>query len=151
MTATVQTAGRKALTYAENELGVHAVYQEAQNFRAALDDTLTELGAARDKKRAVEVMLQDAELHVISEERSANPEMSQAQMDKHIKVVLSKNASIRALREQILEIVGDVEGLEFDRTMSETDIKIAVARLHELGGYFEYLAAVKRAESSNNS
>jgi hypothetical protein len=52
------------------------------------------------------------------------------------------------LRGELLESIGDVEGLEYDRAMNETDIKIAVARLHELGGYFEYLAAIKRAESS---
>jgi hypothetical protein len=148
MTAATQTAGRKALVYAEVTLGVHDVYEEALAFRAGLDETLTALGEARDKKRAVEVMLQDAEMNVISEERSTHPEMSQAQMDKHVKVALSKNDTIRALRQQLLESVGDVEGLEFDRTMNETDIKIAVARLHELGGYFEYLAAIKRAESS---
>jgi len=148
MTAATQTAGRKGLVYAEVTLGVHDVYEEALAFRAALDATLTALGEARDKKRAAEAMLQDAEMNIVAEERGAHPEMSQAQMDKHVKVALSKDTTVRTLRDQLLESIGDVEGLEYDRAMNETDIKIAVARLHELGGYFEYLAAIKRAESS---
>jgi hypothetical protein len=43
-------------------------------------------------------------------------------------------------------VTGDVEGLEFDKAIHEADIKIAVARMQELGGYFAYLAAVKESE-----
>lgn len=135
--------GVKALRYAEVELGVHSVHGNALEARERLDTVLTELSAARDKKREVEYILQDRELLLAGEERSKHSDMSAAAMDKHMKVVLTNDDEVRQLREQHIKIVGDIEGLEYDKTMAETDIKIAVARMHELGGYFEYLAAIK--------
>lgn len=137
------TDGVKALRYAEENLGVHSVYEGAIEARDRLDGILTDLAGLRDKKRDLEYRLQDLELEVASDERGKHADMSQAAMDKHLKVVLHNNTDVRELREQLSKTVSDIEGLEFDRSIAETDIKIAVSRLHELGGYLEYLAAIK--------
>lgn len=143
MSTSTPSPAAKALAYAENELKVHTVYQEALEARGKLDKTLTDLGEVRDKKRDVEARLSDAELEIASDERGKHPDMSQAQMDKHLKVALHNSTEVRELREQLIQVVNDADGLEFDKAMHETDIKIAVARLTELGGYLNYLAAIK--------
>lgn len=141
----------KALKYAEDTLLVHEVYADAKIARERLDDTLTELGKERDKKRDLEFRLHDAEMEVASQEYGKHPDMAQTRMDKHLKVAITQDDTCRELREQLSRTTGDIEGLEYDKTIAEVDIKIAVSRMGELGGYLNYLAEIKRAASANNS
>lgn len=145
------SAGLKALRYAEEQLEVNKVYEGVLESRNKLDSVLTELGDLRDKKRAIQAALQDKEMLLSADEWSTHPDMSAARMEKHIKVVYSNDDEIREMREGLAKVSGDIEGLEFDRDIHETDIRIAVARLHELGGYLSYLAAIKQGELSSKS
>lgn len=139
--------GRKALVYAEETLGVHEVYKRAETARATLDTVLTELSATRDRLRDMEFRLSDRENEVAADERGKHPDMSVSGMEKHLKVALNNDDATRELREQIAKLKSDVEGLDYDRHMSDTDIRIAVARMEQLGGYFHYLAVVKEISS----
>lgn len=138
----------KALKYAEENLGVHKVYDDAHAGRLRLDDILTDLGKARDRKRDLEFRLHDTEMEIASAEYGKHPDMAQTRMDKHLKQALSKDDSWRELREQLSKITGDIEGLEYDRAVAEVDIKIAISRMSELGGYLVYLAEIKRAANT---
>lgn len=141
----------KALDYAEQQLGVHEVYEQARKARNDLDECLTRLSEARDKKRDLEFRLSDREMEIAADERGRHPDMSQAAMDKHLKQAFAQDDSWRELREQLSKVIGDAEGYEYDKAIHETDIRIAVARLQELGGYFNYLAAVKQADEANKT
>jgi len=133
----------KALSYAEDTLGVHSVYDDAVAFRDKLDKILTDLSEARDSRRDIEMKITDREMEITSDQRSKHPDMPVTRWDKHIKESFRDDDEMRALREQNFKVVGDIEGLEFDKQMCETDIKIGIARMTELGGYLQYLAAVK--------
>lgn len=142
----------KALEYAENKLGVNLVYEDALKNRDQLDALMTELGDARDKKRIVEAKIQDREFEIMSDERSAHPEMSAAAMDKHLKLAYHSDPSLLLLRTEHVAAINDLDGLELDRSVLEIDIRIAVSRLTELGGYFQYLAVIKaQATSTDNT
>lgn len=141
----------KALTYAEQTLGVHFVYDKALATRDKLDAVLGELGLARDRKRDLEFRLNDREMMVTSDEYGRHADMAQGRMDKHVKVALSQDDEWRELREQLSKTLGDIEGLEFDKSMHEVDIKISISRMGELGGYLTYLAEVKRAANTNDT
>ena len=144
-------SGLKALKYAEDNLGVHRVWLDAQAAREKLDALLTELSEARDTKRELELQLHDREMQVAAAEYGKHPDMAQTRMDKHLKQALSQDAGWRELRNAISKMTGEIEGLDYDRLITDADIKIAVARLQELGGYFTYLAAIKQAENSYHS
>jgi chromosome segregation ATPase len=135
----------KALEYAEDTLGVHKIYEDAQTARKDLDECLTKLSEARDKKRDLEFRIADHEQEVAADEWGKHPDMAQTRMDKHLKNALWRNDDWRELREQLSKVTGDVEGLEYDRAVAEADLRIAVSRMQELGGYLQYLAAVKLA------
>lgn len=145
------SSGLKALKYAEDNLGVHRVHEEAVAYRNGLDEVLTELSDSRDHKRDLELQLHDREMQVAAAEYGKHPDMAQTRMDKHLKQALSQDAGWRELRNAISKVTGKIEGLDYDRAILEADIKIAVARLQELGGYLTYLAAIKQAENSYNS
>jgi hypothetical protein len=139
--------GAKALAYAES-LGVHSVHTELLAKRGELDQCLTEIATLRDKKRDDENLLLDREMELLAEERGKHPDHSQAAMDRHLKVVHWSDERCRELRGALAQVSSDLDGLQFDRDMLETDIKIGVARLQELGGYFQYLASIKQAETA---
>lgn len=136
----------KALAYAENTLGVHTVYQQALDNRTELDKVLTELSEQRDIRRGLEQLQADAEMEVVIEQRGKHPDMAVTRWDKHIKEAFQQNDVVRTVRQNLAAATSTIEGLEYDRTMLETDIKIAIGRMNELGGYFHYLAEVKKSQ-----
>lgn len=139
----------KALTYAEDTLGVHTVYEGALTRRNDLDGVLTALAEVRDNRRDIELKITDREMEVTITERSKHPDMAVTRWDKHIKESFRDDDELRALREQQFKVQGDIEGLEFDKQICETDIKIAMSRMNELGGYLHYLAEVKAASTAS--
>lgn len=151
MTDKPESAGLKALRYAEDQLGVHAIYKSAQGARTKLDDLLTELSELRDKRRDIQSRLSDKEMEVSADEWGKHPDMSAARMEKHVKVAYSNDGEIRGYREELIKMSNDIEGLEFDKEILEKDIQIAVARMQELGGYLNYLAAIKQSESAKTA
>jgi hypothetical protein len=140
-----------AVEYAENTLGVHEILAGALKAREDLDKVYTELSEQRDAKRLAEQNLADREMELAIEERGRHPEMSQAQMDKHIKAVYFKDETWRRLRDELREMTDALDGMEFDRRIKERDIEIGCARMNELGGYLAYLAAVKNASTAKTT
>lgn len=127
---------------AEESLGIQAVYDAAQTARTTLDETLNLLADARDRRRNIEGEIADHETVVIQGVWSANPELAQVRLDKLVKNELNQATSLRELRQQLHSVTSEIEGLEYDRAMAETDIKIAVARMTELNGYLVFIAAL---------
>lgn len=151
MPTTQPSTGGKALRYAEETLGVHEIFTECVDARNRLDKVLTDLADLRDKRREAEEALRDREIEVAEEEWANHPEFSATKMDGHLKTIRHTDTFCRAARSKISDIASSIEGLDFDKLMLETDIKIAVARMIELGGYFNYLAAVKQANKASDT
>lgn len=133
----------KALHYAENILDVHGPLRKANQARENLDDLYSRIDKHSDQKRTVVAAIKDREMEIVSDERGSNPDMSQAQMDRHLKVVMHNDAALIKLRDELENIDSVLDGCELDAKICSKDIDIAVARMNELGGYFSYLAAVK--------
>ena len=79
------------------------------------------------------------------DERGKHSDLSATAMKEHLKIVVFKDAAWRKLRDEIRELADQIDGAEMDRKIKERDIEIACARMHELGGYLNYLAAAKNA------
>lgn len=143
---TEQSPARKALDYAEGVLGVNSVYNECLARRGALDSVMLELEAKKNERRERESFLRDREMELIEVERAANPTESQAAFERRFKVVLSNDGDVRECRDQLSYLAGEIGELEYKESILSKDIQIFVARMHELGGYFSYLAEVKRSQ-----
>lgn len=133
----------KSLAYAENELGVHEVFEEAEKARAKLDATYSELSEKRDYRRELEAKLDDLMMIVAEDERGKHPDMSQAQMDKHVKIAYSKSVPIVDTRNMLRQLTNDIEGLEYDESYLKHKTSILTARMTQLGGYLNFLAVIK--------
>lgn len=134
---------RKALDYAEQDLGVHAVHEQALKGRDSLDVALKALAFTQDRKRRITENLTVREAELGIEERGKHPDMAQGTMDKHLKHSIQKDAKHASLRKELADAISEAEGLENEITILKRDIDIAVARMNELGGYFSYLSAIK--------
>lgn len=142
------SAGRKAVSYAEDTLGVNEIHLVALTARTELDASFTKISELKDFKRNAEQKVSERELELIGDEHGRHPELSVAAMERHLKLELPKDPLLRELRGNVTMAISDIEGVEYDIRVFEADVRIAVARLNELGGYLTYLAAVKSAETA---
>jgi hypothetical protein len=136
----------QALDYAENTLGVHKVHDEAEALVAELDNALGLLDAAIDARRSLDEQIEDRHMELLIEERGKAADISQAAMDRRLKEVYHKDGTLKVLRSQRNAKAGEASGLELDIDYIKYRLKVKVARMEELGGYFQFLAAVKNAE-----
>lgn len=137
----------KALKYAEDNLGVHTVYDEALSLRGELDGVFTDLDKAQDQKRQLVDEVADREADLLSDERGKHSDMSATALAEHMKVIKRKDTFLHELRSKLSEVSGAISGMEYDADLLKLSIKIKVARLEELGGYLHYLAVLKEAET----
>jgi hypothetical protein len=137
-----------ALDYAENYLGVHKVHVEAESVLAELNEALSDLDSAIDDRRNTDEKIANREMELLIEERGKAAEISQAAMDRRLKEVYHKDETLRKLRVERNTYASVASGLELDIEHLKYRLKVKVARMEELGGYFNFLAAVKNAETS---
>lgn len=133
----------KALKYAEEQLGANSVFEAAQHMRDEVELFGNELVELRHKKRELDASLVDREMILASEERGKHPEMSATAMEAHMRRVKNNDDEHREIRDLINITLRKIDNGEHQKTLKELDVKIAVSRLQELGGYFVYLAAIK--------
>lgn len=101
-------------------------------------DLLTE---ARHMVRTLDAAITDREMELYSEHRGQFE--SQAAFDKGIKPILQADETLRNLRRDIMAQRQLEDEAEHNSKQTEHAIRIACARLTELGGLLNFYAAVK--------
>jgi hypothetical protein len=141
----------KALDYAEKTLGVHSVYDEARSVQEQHARAMTDLADFFRVKRKVTSEIADREADVIVDERSKHPDHSHAAMERHLKTEFRRDAKLQELRGRLLDIDSAIDEAEFRSRSYEAQLRLLTARIEQLGGYFNYLAAVKTAGQSDKT
>lgn len=139
-----------AVEYAETKLDVHGILDRTIVAREDLDKVYTLLAEQRDARRGTLASIEDREMTLAIDERGKHSDMSQAAMDKHLKMVFFKDDHLIVLRNTLGVIEDAIDGAEYDRRIHEKTIEIGCARMNQLGGYLNYLAAVKMATVSSS-
>lgn len=137
-----------ALAYAETTLGVHTVFEEANVLDGQLNELLTALDKAQDERRALDESINEAEMDLLIAERGKHPDHSEAAFGRHLKEVVHKDQPLKLLRLKRGMKAGECSGLELDIEYTKSRIRTMQARMVELGGYLQYLAACKLAEQT---
>lgn len=141
---------KNPVKYAEEDLGVHTTYQELLDLEVALRASHEKLRTYLTAKRALVTSVIDREMEVTSDERG-RVDISQTAFDKHIKSVLNGEPALRALKEQLAVAERAIDETEHSIREIELQMKNRQARLRQLGGYLEYLATAKQAQSIEKS
>ena len=130
--------------YAEDTLGVHTVFDATKTVldgRTSHQRTLVSLLA---RKRELAERYLQAEALLISSERGANPELSQAAFDRHFKTTAALDDDLRDLRDQQHAVQHEIDVIEADLKAYEASLRMNVARMEELGGLLHFFAAAKQ-------
>lgn len=138
-------ATHPAIQYAE-DLGLHEVYERGQKARELIDQSMSTLSESRDERRALDEKISYREMDIQIEARVAHPDHSLAAWERDTKTAQHLDTELRDLKRRHRELTDQIEGIEYDLKVLDTDIRLCSARMVELGGYFEYLASAKRAE-----
>lgn len=135
--------------YAEKALQVHKVYEEAVAAEAELQTIHNELAQCKIKENSLQQNISDREMDLLSEERGKHPEMSQAGMERHLKLVLHVDTAYREMIRELMEVHDTQTAQNANRSITESKVRVLTARMTELGGYLHYLAAAKESQTAN--
>jgi len=148
MSSAQQSPAAKAIGYAEETLRVHHTYVEAERARAELEKAATKIAEWNALRREAEEALKDRDMELTANSWADHPDFSATKMEGFVRSLKQSDEFSRILRKKLSEYAGQLQRAEHDKLMAETDIRIAVARMNELGGYLSYLAAVKQANNT---
>lgn len=139
-----------ALAYAENNLEVHSVYQEALEAREELESVLRQIIREQFQRRLLTEQIADREADLLIAERGKHADMSATALDQHFRSVKRKDDQLRSLRDELAVCATTLDTNEYQAELLRHTIKIRIYRMEELGGYLSFLAAVKAAETAPN-
>lgn len=143
-------SAERAIRYAENKLGVHEVWENLQKYLQDLDETLADLDKAQDRRRQLDESYADREVELIGEKRGVHPSMSDTRFKSEMKIWEREDSKLSDLRVGLNSVRSQIQGLEYDLEMVKARIKANSSRMEELGGYLNYLAAVRnQAETTD--
>lgn len=145
------TGGRAALDYAERELGVHSIFDHTQMHLEQHDTERSRLDNLCKRKAEKEADYTLAEYEFISEARAADPDSSQTAFEKAVKRLVALNPRLRELRKELVELAYEIDMSETNVARYRMMTELGIARMNELGGYFQYLAAIKQAETASKT
>lgn len=133
--------------YAEQQLGVNETYDELQVAYKQYESQSDNLNKLKHNKRDREEDVLVSEQDIITKLRVEHSSMSQAQMDKLVKSTFFTDPAHKILRDAANAAAYAVEVVEAEVKLWDRKMNMLTARLNELGGYFNYLASLKNAET----
>jgi hypothetical protein len=131
-----------ARTYAENELGVHLVFKEANDAHDDMVKQHSVLAEMKAWRREITEDILDLEASVLDEIRKQHPDLSATAHDQKAKLQRRSDARLVDLRKILAVAQGKEDTAEHAIKACDNRIKIATARMTELGGYLPYLTMV---------
>jgi len=137
------TMSARALKYAEDTLGVHRVYETASEQLVVLDELLSDLDKAQDRRRQLEDDYADREVELIGEMRGVHPSFSDTKFKSEMKIWEREDTRLREVRVELSKVRSELQGLDIDLEMARMRIRVNCSRMEQLGGYLRYLAEVK--------
>lgn len=141
----------KAIAYAEIDLGVHRPLTITDQARATIIALNDQLKLQRSIRRIWEEQIADREMELTADEQGKHHDMSVAAMERHLKPILHTDNFLREARAKLRDALLEIDSIEDAKRVAEMDTKVAAARMQELGGYFQYLAAVKSSGATRET
>lgn len=133
--------------YAEELLEVNKVWEETERLLEGFDVAIQGLRITRQQLHSAQFRLAELELDILGDERGKHIDLSVAAFDRHLKEAYHKHSAHKELRGEIAGHQRELIERETIKAQAEAHLRGNTARMTELGGYFNYLAAAKQAQS----
>lgn len=144
------------IEYAEEMLRVHAVHADAEAAHTALETALDHYAKSAQLIREITASIETREYDLVAEHRGANPDISQAALDRWLKEQVHADDTLKELHAD-LRTAQDHQAQEHaDVEKNKYRLRVLSARMNELGGLLtfyaaaKYVAAQKRPEPSTS-
>lgn len=135
-----------AVDYAEQQLGVHSVYEEACNRLDQHTECTAKIADFNIRIRLLKKEIEDAEIQIASDERAKEHGLSKTAFSDHLKEVLKTDSNLRDLRTKLADLEVERSNEELRAKHHSLGLQLSIGRLHELGGLLHFYAATKLAE-----
>lgn len=134
--------------YAEKNLGVHKVYEEAEASLARHKKAQEKLQQARNDIRACKSNQDARTAEVTAEVHGANPDTSATAMKELVKAALATDIKTGELRVRMTALENQRDQAEADIRHEEMDLRVRSARMDELAGLLQFYAVAKSAANN---
>lgn len=145
------TSKPKAIGYAEDVLGVHTTYAEARSVIAQLREAYEELTLAKAERRTLVLSAQEYETEVVEEVYRTSSDASVSAIERSIKRVIANDDFLIRNREEQSSMTSRVDAAEHRVRVLTAESQVLAARINEIGGYLNFLAAAKLAHANTAS
>jgi hypothetical protein len=139
----------RAIAYAETRLKVHEVYLESCKALRLAEEGRALVTTLSHNKRVLQDAMTDVEMQLVSTERAAFPDMSQAAFDRHIKAVVHGDPDMTTLRLKLLEDQHQLDQADDSLHQAELTVRVLTARMEELSGLLNFYAATKQVRATD--
>jgi hypothetical protein len=139
----------KALTYAQDTLGVNKIWEDANALTSVINSLQQTWSGLDNSVRTTnyEIDRRKNEILVDCASHAADGE-SAAAFERRVKLAQAGDEQLINLHKMLLDDSNNRSAIETQIRSVETNLKAHVARLNELGGYFQYLASAKDAQTA---
>lgn len=128
--------------YAENELGVHRVYEQTEQLLDERKNLCAELDTKRREYFTLKHAISERELEVVTEQYSVEHGSATARKEA-TKDAIAADTTLRQHRLGLEDVRADIDGIEDDLKGTDLAIQANLARMQSLGGLLQLYAATK--------
>jgi len=133
------------VTYAEDTLGVHTVYSDAQDVHEELDKNLGIYATQAKRIRQANDAIDQREFDLAGELKAEDPSLSIEGMKRAIKDAHRTDETLNKMRKVLYDAQGKQEDAYAESETCKYRLRVLSARMNELGGLLAFLAAAKSA------
>lgn len=133
--------------YAEDELGVHQVWDDANAAHASLDEAMSKAVEHRARVRSLHEAVEDEEANLMARIAAEYSERTATERERLFRETRRTDKDLVRLRAVLLEAQSDLDIAEASVEGHKYRLRVLVARMHELGGLLELYAATKKDDS----
>ena len=139
-------ADKNPVAYAEQTLGVHKLWEDAQERFEKYEEALLHKANLQTGLRKLRDVQANREMEILQEGKAKYAEISATAFDKIYKTLIHEDSDHRELRENERSCQCDLDIVEAEISAHEYQLKLMNSRLQELGGLLNFYASAKRGQ-----
>lgn len=140
---------KNPVQYAEEDLGVHEVWEQAQQRLDQHHQCKTTYLLSLRQIRELKERMRTREMEIVSDERGKFPDMKQTPFRDHIKGAFEDDADLSTLRAGLAVLESERDQSKADMDHHALGVHATTARMSELAGLLNFYSAAKAAATAN--
>lgn len=137
---------RKALQYAEEQLGIHKIYVETMEIQAFMDDQYRTRAGLESESRKLVIEMERRKMEIVTDLLSQFDE-SIAAHDRRVRIAVANDEKYQRLVDRSCDVMAHRDNISAAISGHENNHRAHVARMKLLGGFLEFCGAVKQDET----